>query len=62
MQAINPFVQSELGAPNPARGGRGPSTPRRPNGPLRGSESANVGGAKGVARSTAPPVPGPSKG
>eukprot|EP00969_Alexandrium_andersonii_P355894 15445423-Alexandrium_andersonii.AAC.1 len=38
-----PSAQSELGAQNPARGGRGPSVPNGPKGPLRGSESAKVG-------------------
>eukprot|EP00969_Alexandrium_andersonii_P075830 3342921-Alexandrium_andersonii.AAC.1 len=30
-------------ASNPARGGCGPSTPYRPNSPLNGRESANIG-------------------
>eukprot|EP00969_Alexandrium_andersonii_P293227 12960318-Alexandrium_andersonii.AAC.1 len=50
--------QSELGAPNPAQGGRGPSMPNGPNVPLCGSDSAKaeyplaaLPGTGGAARS-----------
>eukprot|EP00969_Alexandrium_andersonii_P145727 6445002-Alexandrium_andersonii.AAC.1 len=49
-------------------GGRGPSSPNRPNGPLRGSESAEIlspriadPSAGGAARSAAPPAPASEK-
>eukprot|EP00969_Alexandrium_andersonii_P314272 13883907-Alexandrium_andersonii.AAC.1 len=53
---------------NPARGGRGPSTPKGPDGPLRGSESAKVGDPPpslqdtgGAALRAAPPATGSEK-
>eukprot|EP00969_Alexandrium_andersonii_P234675 10361055-Alexandrium_andersonii.AAC.1 len=60
--SIPPCIgQSELGAHNPARGGRGPVAPSGPSA-LRGSESAKVGdlhsagpSAGGAALRAAPP-------
>eukprot|EP00969_Alexandrium_andersonii_P223813 9884614-Alexandrium_andersonii.AAC.1 len=59
--STQPSGQSELVAAHPARGGRGPSTPNWPNGPLRSSESAKVGDshsagpdARGAELRTAP--------
>eukprot|EP00969_Alexandrium_andersonii_P286631 12670945-Alexandrium_andersonii.AAC.1 len=43
LTAIRPSGQRDLGAQHPAQGGRGPSTPTGPNGPLRASEPAKVG-------------------
>eukprot|EP00969_Alexandrium_andersonii_P090347 3989266-Alexandrium_andersonii.AAC.1 len=62
LRSLNPLVKVSSGAENPARGGRGPSTPDGLNSTLRGSEPAKVGdprsagpNAGGAALRAAPP-------
>eukprot|EP00969_Alexandrium_andersonii_P309740 13688797-Alexandrium_andersonii.AAC.1 len=55
------LVKASSGPRIQPEGGRGPSTPNGPDGPLRGFESANVGDRLASALRAAPPASGPAE-